>query len=267
MAIWNGEDGTPMPLANAALMAFVKRMPVLIATSTYNHQGKSANGGGAPDWFFANALASPPEYRHNFSTLLCEAGTEWDHRNCALSWMRAHWKPERIWILDLDEFYFDTDLDRAIQTVENDRVNACWGVPRVAYWKGLNWRVDPPEPGTCLLAFDPNRAAAFVWIRTVALNSSGSMGVMEGLLQHHATAVRSDEEMRRKWASFSHGFELHPKWFADKWEGWTPETTDLHPTYPELWKRAVPVGEGDLPEPLRPLYRYYRYEPVAAQKG
>jgi len=247
-----GQDGTPTAIARAAVTAMQTRMPTLLAVSNFTHLG-TTNGP------FASIVDAAKADLGAERVALCEAATEWDHRNVALAWMRAHWPDvERIWIVDTDEAYTLSDFVRLKNAVEATDAGSYY-VKRLAYWKGLDWRIDPFEPTPALVAIDPKVVPSFHWIRTPTVVGSKRPAVLVGgPLQHHATAVRSDEEMKTKIAAFGHGHEIAKDWFERKWLGWTPETLDLHPTHPDCWRRAVPASKEDLPEALQPLYDQFQ---------
>lgn len=223
-------DGTPVEMANAAIAFFEERMPTILFQSLFDHQGNA----------FPEILACGKEGLPRVKVI---AASESDHRNCALAWIRAMTTVERLWVIDLDEFFHEAEFEKLKKVVETSQADA-WFVKRFAYWKSLEWRIDPVEPSPACVVVDPKKVPAFVWGRIPYAKKSI---LVEGVMQHHLTAVRSDEETEVKWKTFHHAKERVPNWYEKVWKAWTPEMENLHPTHPDCWKRAVAVPEGFAP--------------------
>lgn len=243
------EDGTPLDMAQAAMEFFRERMEVFFVAASRTHQGDRV--GGREPWLYDGVHSK-----------VVMASTEWDHRNCALSWIRVKMPDvDRVWLVDTDEFYSDAEFELIRQAVEQTEADS-WYINRETYWKTPLWKIAPPEPVHSCFCIDPRRVTAFTWIRTP--HPFGQLLkdrecqkevplLVDGPKQHHLSAVRTDEGMARKLAAFSHAGEVVPGWFDRVWKGWTPEMEDLHPTHPANWKKAVPVEEASLPESVRRL--------------
>ena len=172
-----GADGTPLEIAEASVSFFAHRMPTFFCYSLFTHQGKDAeNTTGGDLWEFDHLLK-----RKGVRTMAVTAATDHDHRNCALAWIRAM-EPEvnRLWIVDTDEFYGDEDF-RALESIVDTDAWSAWFISRIAYWKGLNWRIDPVEPVNTLLAINPKKIPCFYYSRIPHFQPDVTYGVINGI--------------------------------------------------------------------------------------
>lgn len=245
-----GDDGTPTWIARSCVGAMAKRMPTIVVESTHTHQGK-VRLRGEPIWKDLSV-----------SLRVVVAATDHDHRNAALALVRAQFQEyDRVWVVDSDEAFTDKDFADLKAIVESTDGSA-WFVARHAYWKSLEWRIEPTEGGPTVVCINPRYVPGFQWSRNPFIPSYTpsvpavhvpSPVFVKDIFQHHLTAVRSDEEMAAKISSFVHGPEIGGDWFENVWKGWTPEMENLHPTHPPAWKRAVKVDPATLPEALKVL--------------
>ena len=73
---------------------------------------------------------------------------------------------------------------------------------------------------------------------------------------YHAAYVLTNEELLKKIQTWSHAnnFDVM-KWYNEKWLNWTPETKDLHPSWPIAFANAEEYT-GELPEVIEDLKDY-----------
>lgn len=154
-------------------------------------------------------------------------------------------------VVDADEVYQPEQLRRMRAFALGSSDIGCFHAIVKVYWKSLRYRIEPPEQ------FKPPvfvrvGLARFSEHRNVATEKHAVIPENIGFC-HHLSYARSDEEVQRKLASFSHSHELVPDWYEKVWSAWdkNPEMIDLHPTHPPAYKQAVKTKISDLPEPLR----------------
>jgi len=65
---------------------------------------------------------------------------------------------------------------------------------------------------------------------------------------YHYGYVRTDAEIEEKISTWMHAKEFNAlRWFKHKWLNWSEQSTNLHPTAPWIWKRAIRFP-GEQPE-------------------
>lgn len=156
-------------------------------------------------------------------------------------------------MVDADELYDPIVLRRMQKlAVDNPHVG-CWYMTCFTYWKSFRYRIDPPEGyrppvflkvGECTLG-ERRWASA-----PVCANIPLTVGVC-----HHMSYARTDDELKKKITTFSHADEVVGSWYENVWQRWDkdPALENLHPVYPEVYKRAIPQPYEALPPVLQKL--------------
>mgnify|MGYP006282510871 CR=1 FL=1 len=149
-----------------------------------------------------------------------------------------------MWIVDADELYTDAEA-RALWE---------WFLPRAekgaraakaswyTYWKTMRTRIEPVE------RFRPTIIARTDSKALLARDMDVSAGALEVppevCMVRHYSWVRTPAETLRKIKSWGHAHQVVEGWFEKVYVG--GQETDLHPTEPAAYERAVPC---DLPQP------------------
>lgn len=154
-------------------------------------------------------------------------------------------------VIDADEVYHPTDLRRMMKLAVNHAQIDCWHASMDTYWKSWRHRIDPREPLKPAV-FLKTGSARFTENRNVSECVHGLIGPEVGFC-HHLSYARSDEQLLRKIATFSHADEVRSGWYESVWRRWDSDhsMTDLHPTHPAAYKRAVEQPYWALPPVLR----------------
>gem|GEM_PF-2542398 len=157
-------------------------------------------------------------------------------------------------VIDADEIYDPVDLVRMIRIAEKHPEVDCWHVEMDTYWKSWRFRIDPREqlkPAVLLKV----GGVRFTQNRNVSECKHGLIGP-DTVICHHLSYARSDEELLRKLATFSHAHELVDSWYENVWKAWDKNHSlcYLHPTHPSAYLRAVLQPYWALPPVLRRRY-------------
>ena len=146
--------------------------------------------------------------------------------------------------------------------------------PMLTYFGNLRSAVDPPEPLQILFWVDPYTCKFFSHreikckefvsvtatdakgeVRTIQFPSLGGNYVDESFAKcHHLSYVRTERELRNKFASFEHSGEILEGWVDHKFKRWKDDVTEenLHPTKPEAYKRTRTVEPEEMPSEVSP---------------
>ncbi|MGQ9580162.1 MAG: glycosyltransferase [Armatimonadota bacterium] len=180
--------------------------------------------------------------------------SEAEQRNAGLDILYEE-KVEYCLVIDADEIYDPVDLERVIRIAQKHPEISCWHVEMDTYWKSWMYRVYPRE-----------QLRPVVLLRVGTARFTRNRGVSEcthGIIPpevavcHHLSYVRSDEQIKRKIATFSHARELVPGWYENVWKEWdtNPLMRNLHPTHPSAYGQAILQPYWALPPVLRKLCR------------
>jgi GT2 family glycosyltransferase/cytochrome c-type biogenesis protein CcmH/NrfG/predicted SAM-dependent methyltransferase len=189
--------------------------------------------------------------------------TEADQRNAGLA-MLSEAGHQYCLVIDADEVYDTTDLHRMMTLARNNSQVDCWHAAMDTYWKSWRYRIDPREPlkppvflKVGNLTFSENR--------NVPGGTHGLMPTEAGII-HHLSYARTDEQLLRKIATFSHAQEILDGWFENVWKRWDSDRSlvNLHPTHPAAYGRAMEQPYWALPPVLRRKWEAERSESVSS---
>lgn len=175
---------------------------------------------------------------------------ETSQRNAGLS-ILSRAKIDYCFIVDADEIYDPLELARMMIFASCVPEVSCWHMQWITYWKSMRHRIDPPEIFKPPVFVRVGRGK-FKHYRLVEADRFGVVPPNVGVC-HHMSYARSDAEMQRKLASFSHSDEIIPGWYEDVWQKWDsdPGITNLHPIHPDKFKGVVEQPVEALPPGLR----------------
>ena len=165
---------------------------------------------------------------------------------------------ELCFVVDADEIYDSPALRTMIGLALAKPQAGCFLMTCLTYWKSHRFRIDPPEyykpPIFVRCGADKENNGYFVERRHATAKLVGTIPLNIGVC-HHMSYARTDQELRKKLLSFSHAHEISPNWYEEVWLAWDKNQAmeNIHPVYPEAYKRAVPVSELELPPVLRGL--------------
>ncbi len=200
------------------------------------------NVAGAPEKTF-QSIMSFPDPEGKFEIVSQSWDDEKDQRNAGLLVLRSH-GIDWCLIIDDDEFYNHDQLKSVFDTLDT-AVHAAYLFYHQIYWKSQNTVIEGLF-GAFPSLIRTSGIVNFNENRMILVNSGNTWFniAAEDILCHHLSYVRSDDDMQRKVEIFSHGDDLTDNWFNRVWMHWHEEMTDLHPTTPTAFRRAVPVAES-----------------------
>lgn len=178
--------------------------------------------------------------------------SETEQRNAGLEILRSRGY-DYCMVVDADEIYDPAAIQRMKQAIiEHPQVDA-WYVHMYTYWKSARFRIEPPEQFTPVV-FLKVENGLFTENRHVRAEKAGRFQPALAVC-HHLSYARSDSEVQKKLARFSHSHEIRPGWYEEVWKGWdmNPSMENLHPVWAEAYKRAVPQALENFPPLLREL--------------
>jgi len=165
---------------------------------------------------------------------------------------------ELCFIVDADEIYDPPSLRAMIGLALSKPQVGVFLMTCLTYWKSHKFRIDPPEhykpPVFVRCGVDEQYNGNFLDRRHATAKFVGTIPPNIGVC-HHMSYARTNEELQKKLASFSHAHEIRPDWYEQVWLKWDENVRmeNLHPVYPEAYKRAVAVTLEQLPSVLRTL--------------
>lgn len=160
---------------------------------------------------------------------------------------------ENCFIVDADEIYDPPVLRKMMGAALMKPQVGCFYMTCLTYWKSHRYRIDPPEHYKPPV-FLKTGLAQFVERRHATAQYVGVIPPQLGVC-HHMSYARTNEELLKKITTFSHAEEVRADWYEKVWLGWdnNPLMENLHPVYPEAYKRAISVSDAELPPVLRGL--------------
>ncbi len=216
------------------------------------------------------AIAALPDPDGKIQIIRGSWQSEADQRNAGLDAMiEAGF--DYCFVLDGDEIYDPSDLRKMKRTVFSAPDINAWHMSWHTYWKSERFRIEPPEPFKPLV-FVRLGTTRFEFARDVASTTRALIDARVGIC-HHMSYARTNEEVRLKLSSFSHAHEIVDRWYEEVWLRWDedPELTNLHPTHPHCYARAIEQpremlpqysGRGPGREPRPSRTRARRHEPL-----
>jgi GT2 family glycosyltransferase/tetratricopeptide (TPR) repeat protein/predicted SAM-dependent methyltransferase len=207
--------------------------------------GEPADSSGTVEF-----IRSIPDPENKLRVVKGTWDTEAEQRNAGLDILKNEGYDYCL-IIDADEVYDPTDLNRMMRLVKKHPEIDCWHVVMDTYWKSWRYRIDPREPLKPVV-FIKVGAVRFTANRNVGNCARGLIAPEVGYC-HHLSYARNDEQILRKIATFSHADEIREGWFQNVWKRWDSDHSlaNLHPTHPPAYRRAIEQPYWALPPVLR----------------
>jgi len=185
---------------------------------------------------------------HQYSNIEIIEGdweSEGEVRNFALKVASSRGIPY-VAFVDTDEIYDPEQFSNLQKIVASNPLIGCFEVEMNTYWKTPQYIIDPPEVFAPPVFVRTQMALCkerrhFIAPRRIRIPRTH--GVM-----HHFSYVRSDEEVKRKIETFSHRDEVVPGWYENIWLNWNESMENIHPCWPEAYKKAIFQDLSKLPE-------------------
>lgn len=152
------------------------------------------------------------------------------HRDLALSTVQNA-GADIVIVLDYDEIWPPGLAEKAVKN-SNSRFTL---VNMIHFWRSFNWA-----------CYDENWPVRVIDLRY----SSGDTTYLDysdlGRVFHFGYAIR-DEVLSYKIQIHGHKNEFRKDWYQTKWQNWTPDITDVHPTNEKNFWMPKPFDKGQLP--------------------
>lgn len=237
------DDDSWLPVMVDGLYEAVDGVLFLVAEQPWN-------GGEGETASTLEAIVQCPDPGKKLEIVRGPWRNETDQRNAGLDLARER-GAELCLVADADEIYDTAAVLRMLQAAEQHPEVGAFYVSMFTYWKTIEFRIDPPEHFTPVVLVRP-ALARFVENRHVRTEKIGTFPPQFAIC-HHLSYARTDEQVQKKLARFSHSHEIVPGWYQNIWLGWdlNPEMPNLHPVYPAAYGRAVRQDPARYPPALR----------------
>ena len=178
-----------------------------------------------------------------------------------------HWKTEAIqrnfgkdlfhkmgikWtmIIDDDELYNPNELRAAIEYLNTTKANALL-VHQQVYWKTREYCIENLSYSMPTFVISDVSKVFFDYCRNIRVDGIWETLLPEGIVNHHLSYVRTDQQLLRKIETFSHANEersdgkdttqIWKDWFENVWSKWTLDMINLHvnPDQTSSFTRAI----------------------------
>lgn len=158
---------------------------------------------------------------------------------------------EYCFVVDADEIYDPVQLMNMMNYVSKYPHIECWHMTWDTYWKSPLFKIEPREPFKPVVFVRTGRVK-FTENRSVGGNRHGMIPPEVGFC-HHMSYARSDEQVKKKIATFSHAHQIKSHWFESVWKAWDANhlLPNLHPTHPSSYQMAVYQPFASLPSVLK----------------
>lgn len=238
------DDDRWLPVMVESIAPAIDRILFLVAEQPWN-------GGAGDTQSTLDAIRSLPNTEGKIELVRGPWRNETEQRNAGLQLLRER-QCDYAMIVDADEIYDPVELERMkAAALAHPQVGA-WYVSMFTYWHSAAYRIDPPEQFTPVV-FVKVGEAEFTENRHVKAETVGRFSPALGIC-HHLSYARSNEEVRKKLARFSHSHEIQPGWYQNVWLTWrdeSPPRENLHPVYPSAYRRAVRQDPSRYPPALK----------------
>jgi hypothetical protein len=195
------------------------------------------------------ALIEKSPFRKKIEVIEGTWETEEAQRNACLTRARSAGF-DFLLCADADEFYHEDDYSGLLAELVSDQQSDVFIAHYLNFWKRMD---------TIIVAWDGStqtghgvfavRCREGLDFRKCRSTDSALVRVVDAPC-YHLGYVMSDEDMKRKLATWGHTNDFDRDWwFKFKWLGWHLGTRNIHPCYPTLWHRTR-LLDGKIPATL-----------------
>jgi glycosyltransferase involved in cell wall biosynthesis len=165
-----------------------------------------------------------------------------------------------VLIVDPQQVYSKRDLSAILDYVRNHQNVGQFQLKQYQYWKGLSYRIEPPDSETVTVI---SRITP-----TTRFSAQGRTNEQPLILIpsevgmcHSFTFASPDHHVRRRLSCSGLSSQAIEHWKNQVWNQWNNNRSlrSLHPQQPERFRSAVPVNAASLPEVLAE-HPYLKYE-------
>lgn len=197
---------------------------------------------------WTNSLLTDETYK-----LAAEAGAtiklhEWEDEKDQKNWGMELLSSMDWVIISAPDMYMTKESIRTLlDHLENNTSPAerAVGCAMKTYWKNTD-TIIKPDWDFNTVAIRPTERFEY----SSRLQNWTNFNRAPGVLVHHLSWVKTDEEMGTKLVSYSHADEIVPGWYENVWLRWHKDMTDFHPTSPSDYHKTVTYH---LPDEIKSL--------------
>jgi len=179
-----------------------------------------------------------------------------EHRTFALEAVRKE-KCDYVFIVDGDEIYDPKSLVNTRAFMQAHPEAHLFHVKFCQMWKTLSYKLIP------------DRNIGVIWKLTKDLHFIGNARrirykkddyirqVDPEATCYHLTCTCTDAFMKEKITTRGYKNKVVKGWYEEKWLKWYPDMENLHPTRPDIYKKAVLIDKATLP-PFVTTHVFYK---------
>lgn len=234
--------------------------------SIYNHVDKIIISVGLKSWaynrskpidpsFLSYILDLPKKYP-KIEIVTGEWSIEEDQRNSTIEYARSF---DYYFLLDHDEIYDPTDLDKLYEFVDNHPQNAVFKIPFINFWRSFGYVLEESHPTPVQRFFRTGRRFRFKLSCLSGYKARTHINV-ECCKCFHFSYAQTPEAIKYKIGTWMHAPELAADWYESVFEKW-PQNRQMENLFliannEKVWKRAITFDKIQLPEfmKLHPFY-------------
>lgn len=247
----------------------VTQVIVCLGLSPYTAYGKHRQDQFPPDRTEAVVDALQKEFPDKIHVIKNRWSSQLEHRDAGLS-RCLELGMDYYFLVDGDEVYQAQHLRQIRQTIQSHPEAGIFIVKCHTFWRSFHYRI-PPD----MLSWRPRRIFKLTQKRRMlgipfphrlafkGINDLNSLGTLvefppDKAAFYHFSYARSPARMREKLSTFPHAQEILSGWFDQVWLAWPQnrQMTNIHPTDPPKFPKALRQTTEDLPEVLR-SHPYY----------
>ncbi|MBI3318195.1 MAG: glycosyltransferase family 2 protein [Candidatus Omnitrophica bacterium] len=259
--VYNEEEY--LEYALRAILPAVDRVILCLGLSPYNAYNPKAREISRPDGT-EGIVDRISKTQPKLTVVKGTWGSEIEHRNAGLELCLKD-GADYYWLVDGDEVYREDHLMNIREEISRRPRVGTFIVKCHIFWRSFSYRIPAQTlPWRPRRIFKMTRDRSILGIRFphplrfTGQNETNSLGEVveipsERAVFYHFSYARSRAAMENKLKTFSHAHEIREGWFENVWSRWPHERemSNIHPTDPPKFPRAVYQPPEDLPAILR----------------
>lgn len=179
---------------------------------------------------------------------------DWEDEKDQKNWILSKFRDFDWIIMSAPDMYLTRESINNLAYYLNgksmDEHNRGYSCDMVTYWKDCETIIEPRSPFNTVV-IRPGE----VFSNSATLERWEIFDPLPGVLMHHLSWVKTDEEVLNKIKTYSHADEINPAWYRNIWLNWSPGMIDFGPTEP---KNMHSTTSFSLPQEIRDLLNKYQ---------
>lgn len=175
---------------------------------------------------------------------------EWVDEKDQKNWIMDKFQDKDWILLFAPDMYMTTEsINNLLYFLKNAEKRA-YGCDMITYWKNYDTAIYPFDKFNTVAIRSQER-----FVYSSRINDFTTFDTIPGVLMHHLSWVRTDDEMKLKLKTWSHAPEVKKDWFKKVWKNWTPDMKKIGPIDPI---DIQGTKEYNLPQEIRDLIKKYK---------